>query len=112
MAKTKMTKRTRRTPEQRAKILAAAAKEGLTAKDVQKRFGVPVVTYYSWRKKSKASKRRARRAATPATRNGLLSAKVQEAVEKRLRDALPKVIEREVGRYLDAVLGPGGRRRG
>jgi len=49
-----MAKRARRSysPEKRAQILAAAKKERLSAPEVQKRFGVKPVTYYSWRKKT------------------------------------------------------------
>ena len=48
-----MAKRPRKTytEAQRQEILAAAQKEGLTALQVQKKFGVTPVTYYSWRKK-------------------------------------------------------------
>jgi len=111
MAKRESKRRTRSTADQRAKILAVAAKEGLTAKDIQKRFGVPVVTYYSWRKKSGTAPRRARRAAGRAARNGGLGNKVREAVERRMQAVLPTLIEREVNRYLDATLGPGGTKR-
>ena len=105
-------RRARRTPEERATILATAQKEGLTAKDVQKRFGVPIVTYYSWRKNSKRVKRGTRRAAAGASRNGLVGSKVREAVAKRLRTTLPRLIEREVERYLSEALGSGRRGRG
>jgi len=43
-------KRKRYTSAQRTQILSAAQKDGLTALEVQKRFGVTPVTYYSWRK--------------------------------------------------------------
>ena len=49
--------RTRYSDEKRQQILAAARNDGLTALEVQKRFGVTPVTYYSWRKKSGAGRR-------------------------------------------------------
>jgi len=109
MAKVKKKRRARRSPEERAKILAAAQKEGLTATDVQKRFGVTPVTYYSWRKKSGAPKR-SRRRKPQAARNGVLGSQVRGAVENRMRDLLPKLVEREINRYLDATLGSGSRK--
>ena len=49
-----MAKRERKTysDAQRKQILAAALSEKLTAEQVQKKFGVKPVTYYSWRKKA------------------------------------------------------------
>jgi transposase-like protein len=52
--------RTRYTPARRAEILAAAKQKGLTAIQVQKRFGVTPVTYYSWRKTAGTSSKRGR----------------------------------------------------
>ena len=53
-------KRKSYSPERRKQILDTAAREGLTATDVKKKFGVTPVTYYSWRKKTGATVRRGR----------------------------------------------------
>lgn len=110
MAK-KRKRRTRYTSEQRSKILAAAKSEGLTAKEIQKRFGVTPVTYYSWRKKSGMGKRRGRRSKAGTVRKGSLGVRVRGAVQARMNDLLPQLVEAEVNRYLDAALGSRGRRR-
>jgi mono/diheme cytochrome c family protein len=49
------------TQSQRTTILSTAQKEGLTAAQVQKKFGVTPVTYYSWRKKTGVAASRGRR---------------------------------------------------
>lgn|GEM_PF-1699861 len=116
MAKTRK-KRTSYTPEQRKQILATALKDGLTAGQVQKKFGVTPVTYYSWRKKSGVAGRRGRRpaaaavAAAPAF-GGDLTRQVRSAVQARVRALLPDIVRGEVGAYLDGLFGASGRRRG
>ena len=64
MAK-KRKKRVQYTEAQRAKVLAAAKAENLTALQVQKKFGVTPVTYYSWRKKSGLTRGRGGAATVP-----------------------------------------------
>ena len=113
MAKTRK-KRTEYTPEQRAKVLAAAKAEKLTAAQVQKKFGVTPVTYYSWRKKSGVSARRGAGAAgvvaRPAT--GDLSAQVRGEVQNKMRQIIPGIVRVEVSAYLDSIFGvKRGRRR-
>jgi transposase-like protein len=112
MAKAKSKRRKRYTPEQRSQILAAAQREGLTAAAVQKRFGVSAVTYYSWRKKSGAPKRRGKRATARSSQNGGLKSRVRGAVDTRMRDLLPQLVEAEISRYLDEALGTSARKRG
>ena len=105
MAKTKKRKtRTRYTEAKRSEILAAAKTEGLTAKDVQKKFGVTPVTYYSWRKKSGAGKKRGprKRGARP---DGLIASGLRGEVQARVRAILPGLVQAEVSRYLDAAFG-------
>ena len=113
IAKTRK-KRTEYTPEQRAKVLAAAKAEKLTAAQVQKKFGVTPVTYYSWRKKSGVSARRGAGAAgvvaRPAT--GDLSAQVRGEVQNKMRQIIPGIVRVEVSAYLDSIFGvKRGRRR-
>jgi len=105
-------KRTRKkySDKKRAEILAAADKEGLTATDVQKRFGVIPVTYYSWRKRVAGSGRGKSRKAR-GTRSADVDSRARDAVRARLARQLPKIVEQEVGRYLDSMLGPERRAR-
>ena len=108
-------KRTEYTPEQRAKMLAAAKAEKLTAAQVQKKFGVTPVTYYSWRKKSGITRKRGTRprrgvAARPVT--GDLSAQVRSEVQNKMRQIIPGIVRDEVSAYLDSIFGvKRGRRR-
>ena len=102
MAK-KVKRRKRYSDEQRSTILATAQKEKLTAAGVQKRFGVTPVTYYAWRKRAGAGKRRGRPKLT-GHRGDVLSRRVQEKVEARVRELLPKALEAAVDRYVDRLL--------
>jgi transposase-like protein len=95
----------------RAEILAVAAKEHLTAAAVQKRFGVKPVTYYSWRKKTGASKSQGGRSAVRVAGSGDLAGQVQAEVRAKLAALLPGIVKSEVASYLDQVLRVGRRRR-
>lgn len=106
---TKARRRRRRySDEQRRTILETAQREGLTAADVHKKFGVTPVTYYSWRKKSKLPARRGRPPgrgrAVAATGQGDLTSLVQQKV----RAILPTIVRHEVNSYLDQVLATNG----
>ncbi len=109
-----MAKRTRKrySQEQKKNILAAAQKEGLTALQVQKKFGVTPVTYYSWRKKSGVARRRGRPAGAAAGARGDLASVVRGEVQTRVRSMLPDIVRGEVNSYLDTLLGSRGARRG
>ena len=109
-------KRTEYTPEQRAKVLAAAKAEKLTAGQVQKKFGVTPVTYYSWRKKSGVTRKRGARATAAAVVArpvaGDLGAQVRSEVQSKMRQIIPGIVRSEVGAYLDSIFGAKrGRRR-
>jgi transposase-like protein len=108
-----MAKRARKryTEEKRAEILAAAKKEGLTAKAVQKKFGVTPVTYYSWRKKTAPGARRGPAATGRARQFGDLGSQVRGAVRDKIQQLLPGIVRMEVGSYLDSILSSGRRRR-
>jgi transposase-like protein len=119
MAK-KRKKRTEYTPEQREKVLAAAKAEKLTAAQVQKKFGVTPVTYYSWRKKSGVTRKRGTgRGAGTAAVTGLarpvtgdLGAQVRNEVQSKMREIIPGIVRAEVSAYLDSIFGAQrGRRR-
>src|SRR5262249_6358054 len=100
MARKKSTQRKRYTKQQRAKIIATADKEDLTATDVQKRFGVIPVTYYAWRKKAKASRGLAR-----GVRGATSKRSLRLAVRSQLEKQLPKIVDQEVNRLLKSMLG-------
>ena len=108
-------KRTEYTPEQREKVLAAAKAEKLTAAQVQKKFGVTPVTYYSWRKKSGVSRKRGTRTAAAVVARpvaGDLGAQVRSEVQIKMRQIIPGIVRTEVGAYLDSIFGQKrGRRR-
>ena len=107
-----MAKRSRKTysDDQRTKIINTAQAENLTALDVQKRFGVTPVTYYSWRKKLGLKGPRGRkpgsgrRAATTVGGTDL-TAQVRAGVQAKVREVLPGIVREEVTRYLDSLLG-------
>jgi len=106
-----MAKRTRKTytEARRVKILAAAQAEGLTALEVQKRFGVTPVTYYSWRKKRGITGPRGRRPASRVVGGGDVSAQVRAGVQGRVREILPSIVREEVEAYLATLFGPARR---
>ena len=106
---------------QRKTILETAQREGLTATDVKKRFGVTPVTYYSWRKKTGATVRRGRRAAAfvAAGSNGNLSSTLVSEVRAKIQQVLPAIVRNEVSSYIETLFAGGagrvgrrGRRRG
>ena len=111
MAKKKRKARKLYSAKQRADILAAASKEGLSATAVQKRFGVTPVTYYSWRKKTGVAGRRGQ-ALRAAGGNAALSSQVRTEVRSRVRQILPAIVRGEVSSYLNTLFSSGrGRRR-
>lgn len=102
-----MAKRRKRhtyTEAQRAQVLSAAQKDGLTAADVKKRFGVTPVTYYSWRKKSGVAARRGA-TITKISRPTRLSGELRTAVQAKVRQILPEIVRGEVNHYLDELFG-------
>jgi transposase-like protein len=95
------------TTNQRSLILAAARKEGLTANQVQKRFGVTPVTYYSWRKKQGLTARRGRSTLSVGGSSSDLTQQVREEVRAKVRQILPGIVRTEVSGYLAALFGSG-----
>ncbi|MBI1795707.1 MAG: transposase [Candidatus Eisenbacteria bacterium] len=99
------------TDTQRTTILAAARKDGLTALQVQKKFGVQPVTYYSWRKKGGLVARRGRPAGGVRP-SGDLTQQVRDEVRAKVRQIIPGIVRTEVSGYLSALFGNGrGRTR-
>ena len=111
MAKTRK-KRTQYTSSQKQTILSAAQKGGLTAAQVQKKFGVTPVTYYSWRKKTGIAGRPGRRPAAVSTRGGgNITNALRTQVQAKVRQILPEIVRSEVNTYLNSLFGSGRRRR-
>ena len=109
MAKTRR-KRHSYSSEKRLNILDLARKQGLTALDVKKRFGVTPVTYYSWRRKYGVT--RGGGALVARGPRGGVESQVRGEVQARVRQILPGIVRSEVGLYLDSLFGSGkGRAR-
>lgn len=106
MARSRRT-RTNYSPQSRERILAAANKEGLTADDVHKRFGVIPVTYYSWRKKAGVTRPRGSGIARAPGGTRLIDDGVRGQVQARIRAIVPALVRSEVSGYLEQVLGSG-----
>jgi transposase-like protein len=98
------------TDDQRVSILAAARKGSLTALQVQRKFGVTPVTYYSWRKKEGLTRRRGRSNSGVVAASGLTQ-QVRSEVRAKVRQILPMIVRNEVSGYLDALFGGSGRGR-
>ncbi|MCC6350211.1 MAG: hypothetical protein IT347_11555 [Candidatus Eisenbacteria bacterium] len=115
-ATAKRARRKQSSAGERQRILATAEREGLTALQVQKRFGVKPVTYYSWRKKVGLKGRRGRKPAKsgrPGAGAGLLrgpdlAGQVRQALRAEIARMLPELIRSEVEGMIG---GTGGRRR-
>jgi len=106
-------KRTQYSASQRKTVLATAIKEKLTAGQVQKRFGVKPVTYYSWRKKTGVArpKRGGRRARAVVGSTNLVHS-VRSEVRSRVQRMLPDIVRSEVNQYLNGLFASNrGRRR-
>ena len=102
-----MAKRARKsyTDSQRSTILATAQKEGLTALQVEKKFGVRPVTYYSWRKKEGLVGRRGRRPSllTQSGSGGQIATQLRAGVQAKVRAIMPGSVREEVTNYLNAL---------
>ena len=92
-------------PAEKARIMAAARKGGLTAQEVQEQFGVSPLTFYRWRGPVRGQ------SGAGLVADGNLRAQVQA----RVRAILPGVIREEVNAYLASILDgkrPGRPRKG
>ncbi|MGH7731365.1 MAG: transposase [Candidatus Eiseniibacteriota bacterium] len=93
------------TSGQRSSILAAARKGGLTALQVQRKFGVTPVTYYSWRKKLGLTRRRGGVGSILAGSTGNLTQHVRSEVRAKVRQMMPGIVRNEVSGYLRLLFG-------
>jgi transposase-like protein len=110
------TRRKRFTPEQREKILNAAKDGKMTAKQVQAKHGVSMVTYYLWRRKAGIARPRGTGRAMMgrlAPSKAGLEKMVRSAVRERIQAALPGIVRDEVYGYLNKLLAkaPGRRQK-
>ena len=112
MAKARRKRKTY-TSQQRTTILSTAQKEGLTAAQVPKRFGVTPVTYYSWRKKTGAVRRGGSSIKAGRRTGGMdLTSDVRNEVRSKVQKILPEIVRSEVNDYLSSLFSTGrGRRR-
>jgi transposase-like protein len=105
-------KRKNYTPQQRAQIMAAAARDHLTAAQVRRKFGVTPVTYYSWRKKTGITRKRGTGAARLVARGADLNTQLRSEVAVRVRQILPDIVRSELNQYLNVLFeGTPGRKR-
>jgi len=83
---------------EKAKILAAAKKEGLTGAEVAKRFGVATLTFYRWRGpvRSDAVARRGPGQPAGSGRVHVDQVAVRKAVQEQVRKILPQIIREEI----------------
>ena len=101
--------RRRYSPKARQDILATAAKEGLTGKQVSQRFGISMVTYYLWRKKAGITVGRGARRAAVSNGQTRLPATVRKRVQAEVRSAIDRLIQEEAEAYLSKSLGALGK---
>ena len=117
-ATTSATKKTRKARKlyplkKRIAILAEASANGLTGKDVAKKYGISMMTYYNWRKKEGAAGKQVKRtrAVAPASGNGS-TGEMRKIIKQRVRLVAPSILRDEVMAYLAESLGSrNGRRR-
>lgn len=108
VARGRRARRGRYSDVQRARIVATARRDGLTATEVEKRFGVKTVTFYSWAKKSRVG-RGGRRRATRVAAKPDIAGQIQPAIRAKVQEVLDSVLRSEVERAL-AAFGVGRRR--
>lgn len=104
-------KRQTYTPLQRKQILDAANRDGLTAVQVKKKFGVTPVTYYSWRKKVGSGSGRRGRVITARGGSGDLTSQLRNEVRTKIQQILPGIVKSEVASYVNSLFGANRGRR-
>lgn len=87
-------------PEKRDEIMADAKSNKLSGKQVAEKYGISVMTYYLWTKKAGGLSR-----ATKASRRLLplgagFESQVRAAIEAKVRELLPEIVNRELQRQL------------
>ena len=103
----------RLTRAERNRIISLAESQGLTAEQVEKKFGVSKWTYYGWRKRSSGTRgttsRNGRRGAKAAV---VSAAMTTRALRQELQTMLPALVREEITRTLADLVGRTSRDRG
>ncbi|MBM3320552.1 MAG: hypothetical protein FJY73_07740 [Candidatus Eisenbacteria bacterium] len=84
----------------RMKIMAEAKAKGLTATQVEKKYGVNKWTYYGWMKRS--GKPKAARARGPIAAKGAGA----DLLRREIRAVLPGILRDELARAFAGIIGP------
>jgi hypothetical protein len=103
---------------ERQTILSTAQREGLTAVQVSKRFGVTPVTYYAWRKRSGAARGRGTRIVAAAAAVGgtlgkavNLADMIRHEIRAHITGLIPEILKSEIGEAMSGLGTRRGRRR-
>ena len=91
-------RRRRYTEHERARILAAAEREGLSGPKAAKKFGISTLTFYNWRKRAGNQARAL--AGTGILTGGSLASVLRAEVRAQVRELLPSIVLEEVSRAL------------
>ncbi|MFH1833810.1 MAG: hypothetical protein ABH877_02195 [bacterium] len=86
---------------ERARILAEAKAKGLTAEQVEKRYGVSKWTYYGWKKRAARPVAKVARGAVQFK----AAAPSAGAIQREIRAVLPRILREEMARAFGAMLG-------
>ena len=112
MSKMRKPAQTRRryTPDERARILGAARREGLTGAQVSNRYGISEVTYYLWRKNARPALRQAVRNVRDS---GVfdLAEQIRDQLRDQVQRAVPDVVRREIDLIFSDLRAPRRRKR-
>jgi transposase-like protein len=95
----------RYTPAERAKILAAAKREGLSGPKAAKKFGISQLTFYTWRRKAVGTTRGRRPVGRPRAGTGSITGNIAEQIRREIRARVSKLLPGIVRVEIDAVLG-------
>lgn len=106
----------RLTRAERNRIISLAESQGLTAEQVEKKFGVSKWTYYGWRKRSATTRGTSTRGATARrggkTNAGMSTTTTTRALRQELQTMLPALVREEITRTLADLVGRTSRGRG
>ncbi len=103
------TGRRRFTDTQRARILAAMERRGLTYAQAARKFGVSEVTIWKWKKIGRTAPRRLR--SKRARSEGSLAGLVRQEVRAKMHESLAVIVRAAVAAQVRKLLGPERRRR-
>jgi transposase len=104
----------RLTRAERNRIISLAESQGLTAEQVEKKFGVSKWTYYGWRKRSAGmrgttTRSNGRRGGKTAAVKAVIATR---ALRQELQTMLPALVREEITRTLADLVGRTSKGRG